>query len=335
MERSAVLVIFPSWVGDMVMAHALIQRLMVIHPHRRIEVLAPAWSVSLLERMPGVNRVIPSTLQHGKLAIKLRYQLAKQCQQTAYCCAYVLPNTFKSAWIPWLAHIPKRVGWRGEWRYGLLNDIRVLDKARYPLMVQRYLALGFAESASFDWTSYRPKLLADAEKIPALIKQYQLSTTLPVVVLCPGAQYGPSKQWPLEHFASLANRSIEEGYAVWLLGGPSEASLIAAMNQATQNRCKDLSRTSLAEAVDVLSLAHCVVSNDSGLMHVAAALERPLVALYGSSSPDFTPPLSQDAQILSLDLPCKPCFKRTCPLKHHRCMRDMTPEQVFAIIQSL
>jgi heptosyltransferase-2 len=158
-----------------------------------------------------------------------------------------------------------------------------------------------------------------------------LSTHRPIAILCPGAEYGPAKRWPAEHFISLARRLLDDGYAVWLLGSPNDQP--AAMPIATAIAgVRDLTgRTDLGTAIDLMSLASVVVSNDSGLMHAAAAVGRPLVALFGSSSPEYTPPLSPLAHVARIDIVCSPCFQRECPLGHFKCMRELEPEAVYEL----
>jgi heptosyltransferase-2 len=243
----------------------------------------------------------------------------------------VLPNSLKSALVPFLAGIPRRVGFTGESRYGLINVRHDLDKQALPLMVERFAQLAEAPGTPPPRPIPTPRLrstAADREKTLAA-----LGFTRPpkLVAFCPGAEYGPAKRWPAAHFAELARRFAGAGYAVWLFGSPKDHAVAEEIVSLAPGLARNLcGATSLAQAVDLLALADLVVCNDSGLMHVAAALCRPLVALYGSSSPGFTPPLSGQADILSLQLDCSPCFKRECPLGHLDCLVKLTPEQVFA-----
>jgi len=333
------LVVGPSWVGDMIMAQSLFIALARRHPGVAIDVLAPAWSEPLLARMPEVRRSLVMPLGHGELKLRLRWQLGRQLAQEGYGQAIVLPNSLKSALVPWFAGIPRRTGWRGELRYGLLNDLRRLDEARYPLMVERFLALGEAPGARLPDPLPRPRLQADAEAARALLRELGLAEQS-LVAFCPGAEFGPSKRWPEAHFARLAEGLMAAGHHVLLFGSsndqPVAAELIRALPSALHGQCTDLTgRTSLGEAIDLLSTARLVVSNDSGLMHVAAALDRPLVALYGSTSPDFTPPLGDRVRVLRIALDCAPCFQRHCPLGHHRCMRELEPERALAAASEL
>lgn len=287
------LVIGPSWVGDMVMSQSLLKTIKNQHPETKIDVLAPAWSQSLTQRMPEVSGGIHMPTGHGELGLSKRYQIAKSLRNR-YRRSYVLPNSFKSALVPFWAKIPLRIGWRGEWRYPLLNDIRVLDKKRFPLMVQRYVALGYEATrpAPLPENVPVPQLIVDEINVQAALEKYQLSLEKgPVIALCPGAEFGPSKRWPDEYYAQLAQYFLNLNYQVWIFGSQKDDAVAQRINRVCEDRCENLcGRTSLAEAIDLLSLSQCVVSNDSGLMHIAASLNRPVVAIYGSTDPGFTPP---------------------------------------------
>jgi heptosyltransferase-2 len=329
-----ILIIGSSWVGDAVMSQTLFKLIKQQNPAAQIDVLAPAWTFSLLSCMPEVANVIPSSLTHGEIKLRARYQLAKKLRAQQYDQAIVLPGSFKSALIPWLAGIAQRTGWRGEYRYGLLNDLRVLDKKRYPLMIEQYMALALPANTTLSKPYPLPAFhVADAAKTAVLEKHKLLQRHRPILALCPGAEFGPSKRWPEEYYAQVAKQKLAEDWDVWLLGSKKDGPVLEKIMALTDDRCENLAgRLELAEAVTVLSLVSGVVSNDSGLMHVAAALNKPVVAVYGSTSPAFTPPLSPQATVLQLALPCQPCFARTCPLGHHQCMRDLTPERVLAVL---
>jgi heptosyltransferase-2 len=338
MTSHKTLVVGPAWVGDMVMAQCLFKLIKQRHPETTIDVLAPAWSLPLLERMPETATSIIMPLGHGKLGLKERYQLGKQLRNNNYQQAIVLPNSFKSALIPWFANIPLRTGWRGEMRWGVLNDIRHLDEQRYPLMIERFMALGQPPTESLmPRENYPlPELQAAPDSIELTRNKYNLTTENPVLVLCPGAEFGPAKRWPEEHYAAVANAKLAEGWQVWLLGSPKDSPVAEKIMQLTQQRCINLTgRTSLVEAIDSLSLATAVLSNDSGLMHIAAALHKPVVVVYGPTSAAFTPPLHQQAKILTQNLSCQPCFQRECPLVHQACMRELSPHLVLQTLTEL
>lgn len=335
--KNKILIVGPTWVGDMVMAQCLFKLIKQREPETIIDVLAPAWSLPLLARMPEVAAAKIMPIGHGQLALRQRYQLGKKLRTENYTQAIVLPNSFKSALIPFWAKIPVRTGWRGEMRYGVLNDMRVLDAARYPLMIERFMALGIPAQAALPTEYPLPELQTSPATCEHALSAHQLQyPTRPVLALCPGAEFGPAKRWPEEYYAAIANAKLAEGWEVWIFGSPKDAAVAAQIQELTQQRCVDFSgKTKLEEAVDLLSLATVVVSNDSGLMHIAAALHKPLVAVYGATSAKFTPPLHQQAKIVSLALDCQPCFQRDCPLKHHRCMRDLRPQLVLTAMKEL
>ncbi len=277
---------------------------------------------------------------HGKLGWKARRQLGAHLRHERYDQSIVLPNSFKSALVPWFAKIPKRTGWRGEMRYGLLNDVRVLDKAKYPLMIERFLALAGDHGAAMPTPLPRPHLVISAENVVASRNKHQLMKSEPVLALCPGAEFGEAKRWPALHYARVAQHQINEGWQVWLFGSQNDYAVAEQIRtqlpESEQAACINLAgKTSLADAVDLMSEASAVVSNDSGLMHIAAALNRPLAVVYGSSSPDFTPPLNDNVKILRTGIECSPCFKRDCPLGHLKCLRDLPVEQVLHALAGL
>lgn len=327
-----ILIIAPAWVGDMVMAQSLFKLLKQQNPAVVIDVLAPAWTFSLLSRMPEVHQAIEMPLTHGQLNLRLRYALAQKLRLQQYDQAIVLPNSFKSALIPWLAGIPKRTGWRGEFRYGLLNDVRVLDKSQYPLMIEQFMALGLPKGVKLAQPYPTPEFVIDAATQQAVLEKHKpIWRERPILAIAAGAEFGPSKRWPEEYYAEVANVMIARGWDVWLFGSQKDKAVTDKIMSLTDHRCENIAgRTELAETIVLLSLVSGVVCNDSGLMHMAAALKKPLVAIYGSTSPAFTPPLAASARILKLNLECQPCFARTCPLQHHRCMRDLRSEQVLA-----
>ena len=330
-----ILVVGPSWIGDTILAQPLFKLLHARHEPLALDVLAPPWTVPLIARMPEVRRAFGNRVRHGELGLAQQWSTARQLAREGYDQAIVLPNSFKSALVPWLAGISARTGYLGELRYGLLNDVRRVDKERHPQIAQRYAALALDCGESLDAALPAPALRVDEPQRRATLARLGLDSDRPAAALCPGAEYGPAKRWPARHYAVLAQRLSALGHAVWLVGSASDAATGAEIARlapgATRNLC---GRTTLGEAVDVIASTRLVVSNDSGLMHVAAALGKPLVALYGSSSPAYTPPLSPRARILKLDLPCSPCFERECPLGHFKCMVELTPDRVLAEIES-
>nr|WP_288500777.1 lipopolysaccharide heptosyltransferase II [uncultured Pseudomonas sp.] len=334
-----ILIIGPSWVGDMVMAQTLFQCLRQRHPDCAIDVLAPDWSRPILERMPEVRQALSFPLGHGVLELATRRRIGKSLAGR-YDQAILLPNSMKSALVPFFAGIPLRTGWKGEMRYGLLNDVRKLDKERYPLMIERFMALAYPAGAELPQPYPRPSLQIDPATRDAALAHFGLSLDRPVLALCPGAEFGEAKRWPSEHYAKVAEAKIREGWQVWLFGSKKDhpvgedirSRLIPGLREEAVNLSGE---TSLAQAIDLLSCAASVVSNDSGLMHVAAALNRPLVAVYGSTSPQFTPPLAEQVEIIRLGIECSPCFERTCRFGHYNCLVQLEPRVAIDALQRL
>ena len=334
------LIVGPSWVGDMVMAQTLFIAIKQQNPEAIIDVLAPGWSRPIIDRMPEVRQGIDMPVGHGKLDLRIRRQIAKNLKAEGYDHAILLPNSLKSALIPFLAGIPVRTGWRGEMRYGLLNDLRVLNKEDYPLMVARFVALAYPDKAKIPEPLPAPALQVNEELISSVLNKYSLNTETPILALCPGAEFGPSKQWPAGYYSEVARTMAEKGWQVWLFGSEKDRAvtgeILNCLPTALQKQCVNLAgQTSLADAVDLLSRASAVVSNDSGLMHIAAALSRPLVAVYGSTTAAHTPPMNRNSETLWLNLECSPCFERTCPLGHMDCMNKLGPQMVLDAIARL
>ncbi|MDP1592770.1 MAG: lipopolysaccharide heptosyltransferase II [Gallionella sp.] len=331
-----ILVIGPSWVGDCMLMQPMLMRLKQRHPDCLIDVLAPPWTVGLLHAIPEVNLAIINPFPHGALNLKARYRLGVELRAAHYDQAIVLPNSLKSVLVPFFANIPLRTGFVGELRYGLLNDARKLDKTVLPLMVERFAYLAEERDGEIPRTLDNPKLSVSAEQRDATLQKLNLTLDQPVAVFCPGAEYGPAKRWPVAYFAETAQRLYDSGYAVWLIGSNKDREvaekIVALGNRTAHNLCGS---TDLADAIALLSCAQLVISNDSGLMHLAAALDRPMLALFGSSSPQFTPPLSDAARVVKLDIKCSPCFKRECPLGHFNCMNQLTPDRVWEKIQKV
>lgn len=328
-----ILVVGPSWVGDTILSQPLLRLLLQQAPGAQIDYLAPPWTLPLLTRMPEVRQGIKNPFGHGALRIAERRRLGLALREARYDLAVVLPNSWKSALIPWFAGIPQRRGFRGEARWVLLNDLRRLDEQALPQMVQRFAALGLPVGRPLPESLSRPELQSPAAGREALLARLGLDRQRLAVAFCPGAEFGPAKRWPEAHFAALAKMLVARDFAVWLVGSPKDHPVAETIRQQAGEACINLcGRTDIAEAADLLAASRLVVSNDSGLMHVAAAVGRPLIALYGSSSPRFTPPLGADARVLSLELDCSPCFERNCPLGHLRCLNGISPERVFAEI---
>lgn len=310
----------------MVMAQTLFKLLKQRDAKISIHVLAPERTAPLLSNMPEVEKTIVSPFRHGELKLRARYRFAKSLRKANYQQAIIIPESFKSALIPFWARIPKRTGWRGEMRWLIINDMRFLNKNELPLTVKRFAALALEKNEP----------LPEELPVPVLQITANLKTPKqPILAICPGAEYGPAKRWPAEYFVEVAKDKLKQGWRVWLFGSKKDVPISAKIRNLTDNSCIDLTgKTSLQTAINLLSVSTTVVSNDSGLMHITAALGRQVVVIYGSSSPQFTPPLTKKAKIVKLDLPCQPCFKRECPLKHFKCMRDLSPEMVVGQVST-
>ena len=321
----------------MVLAQSLFKLLKQRQPQSRIDVLAPAWTAPLLAHMPEVDEAIPLPFKHGELMLGERVRIGRRLREQDYDQAIVLPNSLKSSFVPLAARIPRRTGFRGEWRYGVLNDVRRLDREKFPRTVDRFIALGLEPDEPLPKELPAPSLnVVQPEVDAALARLAVAAPTRPILGLCPGAEYGPAKRWPADYFAEVARSRLAQGWDVWLFGSDRDAPITREISRLADRRCLDLAgRTTLGEAIDLLSLAAAVVSNDSGLMHVAAALGRPLVAIFGSSDPRHTPPLGTRAEIIYLGLSCSPCFERECPLGHLRCLYDVAPERTLAALNKV
>jgi len=327
-----ILVVAPSWIGDAVLSQPLLARLARKRSEAVIDVFAPKWVLPVYRRMAEVAETIENPFGHGQLSLMQRRRVGHALAKRGYSHAYVLPNSFKSALVPWFAGIRSRVGYSGEMRYGLLTDRRPLDKNQLPLMVERFAWLAQPSNSDLDRPVAYPRLQVMPNEFGDVCERFGLAVPRRLACFCPGAEFGPAKRWPARYFAELARQLADQGYTVWLLGSAADktAGEEIASNSNSTNLC---GTTSLDEAIVILSQAQLVVTNDSGLMHVAAAFDRPTVAIYGSSSPAFTPPLSDAARVIRLDLPCSPCFARECPLGHFHCMLRLEPATVMQQIE--
>jgi heptosyltransferase-2 len=314
------LVVAPNWIGDALMAQPLLARLHENTPGVEIDVLAPEWVAPVVRRMAEVEEVIAVPFRHKALQLGARWKVARDLKARGYDEAIVLPNTWKSALVPFLAGIPVRTGYLGESRYVLLNSIH--EKSNASMRVH-YAALSGPPGTPVRQPLPDPRLRVGPQEIEAARRRFSIHG--PYGVFCPGAEYGPAKRWP--YFAELSRRLQ---FQTVILGSPNDRE--AAQGILGRNL---VGETGLDEAIALIAGADYVVTNDSGLMHVAAALGRPQVALFGSSSPKHTPPLSPAARVIWLGIECSPCYQRECPLGHFRCMREMTVETVLQEIQNL
>ncbi len=322
------------------MAQSLFMVLTEQYPHCSITVMAPSWTRPLLDRMPQVTASIDAELSSGELALGRRRQLGRALRTEGFTRAFVLPNSFKSALIPFHAGIPIRTGWRGEWRQPLLNDCRKLDKSALPRMVDRFVALAYPYKDRLPVQVPSPQLEVEAGQVARVLQQFNLPANERVIGICPGAEFGESKQWPARYFAELVNQLAEEGWHFWFLGSAKDQliteSILADVEPDHLPLCQNLTgATTLDQVVDLLSCVRAVVSNDSGLLHVAAAMGKAVTGLYGSTTPDFTPPLTDRSRMLAIDIECRPCFKRQCPYGHLRCLTRLKPELAITATREL
>jgi len=328
--RRNVLVVGPSWVGDMVMAQSLFQILCQQISDVQISVLAPKWSLPLLGRMPEVAAAIPTPFEHGRLSLRQRFKFAHQLHAKHFDQAIILPRSLKAALVPFLAGIPLRTGFLGEKRYGLLNDIRRINQAELPRTVQHFVQLGRPRHSTLEISPPLPRLVAHPHAVANILDRLGIQPSeQPVLAICPGAAFGPAKRWPPAYFAQIAQQQLLRGWQVWLIGSQEDARITAEISGTGSPYLYDLAgRTRLEDVVDLLSVASCVISNDSGLMHVAAAVDTPVIALFGSTSPKINPPLSPRATILWQELSCSPCHQRSCPLGHTNCLYELSVDRV-------
>jgi heptosyltransferase-2 len=331
-----ILVVGPAWVGDMVMAQSLFKTLKEQAPDSHIDVLAPDWSLPILQRMPEVRQAFQVQVGHGQLRLSTRLDLGKGLRSEKYSQAIVLPRSWKSALLPFWAKIPVRTGFRGEFRHFLLNDIRRLDPHVLGTTVERFTALGLSPEAAMPPKIHYPQLTADSARGLSLLKKYGLDSKQPLAGFMPGAAFGPAKQWPTSHFAQLARYLHAEGWQICIFGSPKDAPAAEHIRDLCAYKAVNLcGRTSLAEAIDLIAQVRVAVSNDSGLMHIAAAVGTRIVSIFGSSSPAYTPPLTAKAKIQATEIECRPCFERRCRFGHYRCLTEIDPGKVLSDIHAL
>ncbi len=326
LSSQKILVIGPSWLGDMVMAQKLFKVIKDHYPKSELHVASPIWTIPLVSRMPEVDKPIALPFSHGELSLFKRYQLGKTLKVEGYTQAIVLTNSFKSALIPFFANVPKRTGFLGEMRFGLINDRIKKDKSLYRT-VDQFLAL--APKNEHVKTSLSTHLISKPNQARKFLKG-KLKSSDKILGIAPGAEYGEAKRWPVEYFAKVAIEAIENDWKVILLGSSNDLDLGESLDQLTKNKVINLiGKTKLEEVIDVMSICNSFLSNDSGLMHVAASLGIKQVAIFGSSDPKKTPPLSRHAKLIYLGLSCSPCFERVCPLQHTNCLKNIKPEEII------
>ncbi|WP_440617016.1 lipopolysaccharide heptosyltransferase II [Cysteiniphilum sp. 6C5] len=333
------LIIAPSWVGDMVMSQSLYRFIKSQDPNCIIDIAAPKHCCDLAQFMPEINEAFELEFKHGQFSFNARKQKALEFKGEGYSDAIVLPNSWKSALIPFFAHIKKRTGWHGEMRFVLLNDRRKLNKTKYPLMIERFCALGIAKKEHLPTKLPYPKFNVDSNLVETTLAKYRLSKDKAIIALCPGAEFGPAKKWPSAYYTELAQYLLDQNYQVLLLGGTKDQQTTSDISKGCNHHAHLFNlagKTTLSEAVYLLASCQRVISNDSGLMHIACALNIPTLVIYGSTSDKFTPPLNTLAKSVYLeDLDCRPCFKRECPLEHMDCMNKLLPQKIIAELEKL
>ena len=333
-----ILIVGPSWVGDSVISQSLFKVIKSNNKDSKIEVLAPEWTKDIFDRMKEVSKTILLPFDHGEIKLKDRVQLGKSLKNSNYDLSFVLPNSFKSSLVPFYADIPLRTGWRGEYRYFLLNDLRKLNELTYPRMVDRFIALGLKELDILPTNPPYPSLEVDIENLKRLSSQYGIDLNKPSIALCPGAEFGPAKRWPAYYYAKVAKEFLSKGWQILLLGSPNDISVGEQIEQDLDSKNLVLNligKTKLVDAVDILSVAEIVVSNDSGLMHVAAALDTQLLALYGPSSPNFTPPLSKRSVVMRKNKGYSKARKGSGSEGYHPSLLDIKPSEVIESLNSM
>ena len=324
-----ILVVPYMWIGDFVRCHSVVKLLNARFPDRPVDVLSTTLCAPLADYMPGVRRAVVVDLPRKQLAFPLHRALADRLKQEAYGSALIMPKTWKSALAPFLAGIPERTGLFGEARFVVLNDVR-FARGKLPRMVDECAAMALPAGAELppEWPA--PELKVPAAEVAAWRDKHGFSASdRPAVALAPGA-VGPAKRWPAAAYAALARRLIADGFDVWVLGGPGEKAL--AREIVGDTAAHDLTGTDLREAILALAAASAAVSNDSGLVHVAAAIGTPTIGIFGPTSPWHWAPLNPLAATIQaqIDLPCRPCHKPVCRLGHHRCMTEIGPDEVYA-----
>ena len=335
-----ILVVGPSWVGDSVMAQTLYKRIKKELPSSQIDVMSPHWSLALLERMPEVCKKIVSPFSHGETKLFERYKLGQGLKKENYDRAIILTNSLKSSLIPYFARIGVRTGWLGEFRYGLINDIRSSKKLKKSLMVEKFAALSlYEENYSIENLTF-PELEINFANQRNFLEEFSLDYSKNTMAICPGAEFGPSKRWPAEYYAEIAKFYVNEGWNVLCIGSKNDEDIgieIGSLNNLRSNESfiNLIGKTSLQDAIDILAFTEKVVTNDSGLMHIAAAVKTPLVALYGPSSPEYTPPLISKKKILRKTQGYEKVRYGSNEKGYHQSLLDIKPEEVLDALEAL
>ena len=335
-----ILVVGPSWVGDSVMAQTLYKRIKKELPSSQIDVISPHWSLALLERMPEVCKKIVSPFSHGETKLFERYKLGQGLKKENYDRAIILTNSLKSSLIPYFARIGVRTGWLGEFRYGLINDIRSSKKLKKSLMVEKFAALSLCEENYSIENLTFPELEINFANQRNFLEEFSIDYSKNTLAICPGAEFGPSKRWPAEYYAEIAKFYVNKGWNVLCIGSKNDEDIgieIDSLNNLRSNESfiNLIGKTSLQDAIDILAFTEKVVTNDSGLMHIAAAVKTPLVALYGPSSPEYTPPLISKKKILRKTQGYEKVRYGSNEKGYHQSLLDIKPKEVLDALETL
>ena len=298
-----ILIVAPSWVGDSVMAQSLYKIIKGSNSENKIDVLAPQWSLGILNRMDEVENLICSPFGHGEVRIKDRIKFGRSLREKSYTQAIILTNSLKSSFIPFFSNIPRRTGWLGEMRFGFINDIRRVNKDRNKLMIEKFACLSGDALDKQDYKIPLPSLRVDSLNLLKLSENFGFDEHNKTLTICPGAEFGPSKRWPANYFAEVIRDYLSKNWQVFILGSKNDIVISKIIEDQVPKNDRELlfnltGLTKIEEAIDLLSVSDLVLTNDSGLMHIAAAVDVKLLALYGPTSPKFTPPLSKKAKII-------------------------------------
>jgi heptosyltransferase-2 len=318
------------WIGDFVRCHTVVQVVNARFPARPIDILSTTLTAPLANYMPGLRRAVVSDLPRRRLALREQLKLVRRLRAEKYGTVLVMSRKWKAALAPFLARIPERIGFAGEARFFLLNDVRWGER-KLPRMIDQCAALALPRGATPPAIWPPPRLVVPpADLLAWRAKRVPAGVGRPVVALAPGA-VGPSKRWPVASYGELARQLGAHGFDVWVLGSPNETPLAREIISRGGSRVIDLTGQDLRDAILALAAAEAAVSNDSGLLHVAAALGTPAIGIFGPTSPNLWAPLNPLLATIETrtPVPCRPCHKPVCRFGHHRCMREIEMSEVL------
>lgn len=334
--ESPILLVPYAWIGDFVRAHSVVKLLRHRWPRRPVDILTTSLCAPLVDYMPGARKAVVFDLPRSRIALARQRELAARLRREHYGTALIMPRTWKSALAPFLAGIPERTGFVGEARFGLLTDLRWGER-KLPRMIDHFGALALPKGAPLLANWPLPELKVSADELARWRSERGLQAAgMPVVTVGPGA-VGAGKAWPVGHYADLAKRLTTAGVEVWVIGSPRETPLAAEIAAAAGPRVRDVTSNDLRNGVLALAAADAAVSNDSGLMHIAAALGTPTIAIFGPTSPWHWAPLNPLAAVLEPppDGPCPTCGRPACDNVKHRRTSDVAPERVHEAVRQV